>query len=366
MTNSMSLSNQNGTTTLDSRGTSSTLVRSLTGPLQPRCYLFANAYPEHAKHIDKEVKDMVINQQSIKFDLQGLFYWIGQLDLETKIPFKLYCDDENRTPAKLKRIGSKVAGHTETKTIATQPPDVQLTYVPADHLDVSPSAQLKLIPYETMRQWLLNNLHSESLLFITEVGLDLERSLYWGANLIVFDKLSIALSSGPPLYKVSHTKLSTTEVKHGGRKPTITAASKESRAIFVIKVHFAATSPGERAMCFGDIGAIFTKAFYNINPNEPLALKNIAEKLQRNVDTIMSSHPQRNSQRPKIYSSRIIDEPHFFVALGFCSSSSTVETDSDSMDGTWVWEAWLQGPRGGPKLCEKALTAAQAPALRKH
>ncbi|KAG8683705.1 hypothetical protein FRC11_013186, partial [Ceratobasidium sp. 423] len=94
-------------------------------------------------------------------------------------------------------------------------------------------------------------------------------------------------------------------------------------------VHFAATSPGELSIAFNK-GAVFTQAFYNINPSETRSLKEVAKKLQENVNTILSSDTRRRSQHPKVYSSRIMDEPHFFATLGFCSPNSAVETDSDS------------------------------------
>ncbi|CAE6447404.1 unnamed protein product [Rhizoctonia solani] len=260
------------------------------------------------------MNDMVIDQQSIERDLIGLFDWIKQLDPKTMPPYKLYCDKETRTPANANRIRAAMkthrqlptfiylAGHTEVVTSATQPSNFQLTYAPADHLHASPPAQPQVIPYEMMRQWLLDDRHLESLLFITEV-------CYCKNFLCLPYELE---------YDGSEARWKKTDY-HG----TFKGSSSDI-------VHFAATSPGERAMCFSDTGAIFTKAFCNISPSEPLALKGIAEKLQKNVDTIVSSNPQQNSQHPKIYSSRIIDDPHFFATLGFCSSNSPVATDSDS------------------------------------
>ncbi|CAE7212480.1 unnamed protein product [Rhizoctonia solani] len=124
------------------------------------------------------MKDMGMKPEGIKNDLKGLNYWIKLLatDPDTNMHLELYCDrkkydpaDENRirtvmqTPRKLPTF-IYLAGHT----VATQSSSTQLAYAPADCLDPS-TGGLKLIAYDTMRQWLLNSSHSESLLFVTEV-----------------------------------------------------------------------------------------------------------------------------------------------------------------------------------------------------
>ncbi|KAG8686384.1 hypothetical protein FRC11_009021, partial [Ceratobasidium sp. 423] len=191
-----------------------------------------------------------------------------------------------------------LSGHTETQIIA-ELPSGQLAYAPADYLDTSPSGQSRLIPYETMRPWLLNDRHSAPLIFITEVS--------FCEN---FLQLPYVLE-----YDGSEARWAQT-----GYPEVSTGNSREI-------VHFAATAPGEQSIAFG-VGAVFTKAFYSINPSKALSLKDIAQKLRGNVNTILSSIPgTRHSQLPKVYSSRIMDEPHFFATLGFCSSYPAVETD---------------------------------------
>ncbi|CAE7200414.1 unnamed protein product, partial [Rhizoctonia solani] len=94
-------------------------------------------------------------------------------------------------------------------------------------------------------------------------------------------------------------------------------------------VHFAATSPGESAMSFG-IGSVFTKAFCNIDPKKELSLEAILEQLQGNINEVLSKEPQLEPQNPKIYSSRIINDPHFFAGQGFFLPTSPTGTDYDS------------------------------------
>ncbi|KEP50666.1 hypothetical protein V565_075650 [Rhizoctonia solani 123E] len=307
-------SNQNNATNPEPSGPSSSLSRSLSGSLHPRCSLLTNGYSAHAKHADQNMRDMVLNPEAIKHDLRGLNHWITQLAPNTKPSFELYCDRKKYRPADETRIRTVMqtprklptfiylAGHTETDISVTGPSNGQLAYAPDDCLEASDSDQLKLIAYETMRQWLLNSSHSESLLFLTEVC--------YCENFLQL----------PYVLELNGDETQWTKTSYYG------SFKGNSSDI----VHFAATSPGEQAMSFGTIGSVFTKAFCYVDPKEVRSLKAIAQQLQKNVNEILSGSSRQKSQNVKIYSSRMIDDPHFFATLGFFLSSSGVEDDYDS------------------------------------
>ncbi|KAH7333937.1 hypothetical protein B0J17DRAFT_709008 [Rhizoctonia solani] len=334
MTNCPSASNQNNVPNIDTSDRSS-LVRSLTGILRPRYRILTNEYPAPKEHNDNALS--IITPESTEHDLKGMRYWVHLLDPNPDLRRIREADNKKvRTTLKATRTQptlvygrishyllntsanreNKVAGHTETQTTA-ESPSVQLAYAPADYLSTSLSGSLQLITYETMRQWLLNDRHSAALVFITEV---------------CFCENFLRL---PYVLELNGEKAQWKKTDYHG--------SFEGGSSDI--VHFAATSPGERAIWFNGIGAVFTKAFYNIDPIKPLSLKCIAEQLQRNLNQILSERPQQAPQHPKVYSSRMIlnaaetsrqDEPHFFATLGFCSPSSMVETDPDSRPRRWT------------------------------
>ncbi|CAE6447410.1 unnamed protein product [Rhizoctonia solani] len=170
-----------------------------------------------------------------------------------------------------------------------------------------------------MRQTLLKGSQSGSLLFITEV-------CFCGN----FLRLPYMLE-----YDGSEVQWKETEY-HG----TFTGTSSEVVSSFKfvyarnlgsqtwLEVHIAATAPGESAASF-TTGAVFTQALYSIDPIQTLSLKQIAKRLQENVNEIL---PAAYSQHPRIYCSNKIDEPHFFAALGFCAPSVGMGADSDSSE----------------------------------
>ncbi|CAE6531183.1 unnamed protein product [Rhizoctonia solani] len=337
-TPNVNFSNHNGTTAIDRSGSSSSLFGSFAGVLRPRYYMFTNGYPAHAEHLDKEVKDMVIDQNSIKLDLKGVLHLICQL--ESSPQFKVYRDrkdpaDTNRvlavletpreTPTFIYRnilftfhflfalMARKVAGHTERRVTATgsQSSCDNLVYVPADYLDSS-SGQPKVISYETMRQALLKDPRSKPLLvsiFITEA-----------CECDNFLRLPYTLE-----YEECGGQARWEKTDYHGSFPENSSDT----------VHFAATSPRELSMSFSTTGAVFTKALanININPSEPLSLKDIAKQLSENVNTILKGSNKAYTQRPRIYCSRKMDDSDFFRALGFYprqGSNSSVGGDSDS------------------------------------
>ncbi|CAE6477066.1 unnamed protein product [Rhizoctonia solani] len=284
---------------------------------------------------------MVLDQESIGNDLKGLSYLFKQLDPEANI--KICCDrrrysraDANQiltvlqTPRKLSTV-IYLAGHTERLglTIQNQPTCDQLAYAPADYLEASPSGQYKLISYEasslfrywfitrlidkrlkTIRQLLLKDPHSAPLLFITET-----------CQCNNYLRLPYMLE-----FKGNEVRWKKTEYYD--------SFVRNSNDI----VHFAASSPEELALSFPSIGAVFTKALYNIeiNSSKQLSLKDIARQLRGNVDKILknpTSSGEIRTQRPMIYCSREMDDPDFFKALGFytpADSNSSVGGDSDS------------------------------------
>ncbi|KAJ1303916.1 hypothetical protein OPQ81_008327 [Rhizoctonia solani] len=274
----------------------SSLVGSLTGLLKPRYYVLTNRYPKHEGQDDEGIRGMVINPKSLEKDANGMKQWLGRLEPTPNV--RWYYDKQGReahSKAVLKTLETPrhhptfiyIAGHTEPQTTAVPP----LAYAPADYLEYQ-DGKPQLVSYETMRGLLLKNDHSAPLIFITEVC--------FCEN---FLQLPYAL-----------------ECKGNEARWVPTGYPSISTINSSDIVHFAATSPGERALSFAS-GAVFTKAFYNINPSVAGSLKNIMEQLQGNVNTILSSEGSnrsaRWSQHPKVYASRIIDDPHFFAALGF-------------------------------------------------
>ncbi|CAE6531164.1 unnamed protein product [Rhizoctonia solani] len=276
----MDSSNQNGAI---NAGTSKrpTLLRSLTGGLlQPRFHILTNGYPAHKEHVDEAVCITPIKPESVVTDLKGMCHWSNQLDPKPDI--RRYWDQGSHTANNkavrrvLKDIRAQptliyLAGHTEKK-------DDQLAYTPADYLSANSPDQPQLIPYDTMRPWLLNDQHLAPLVFITEVC--------FCEN---FLKLPYVLQ-----YEGNEARWVPT-----GHPEVSTGKSREI-------------------------------AFYNTKLSETRSLKDIAKKLQENVNAILSSDSAGRSQHPKVYSSRVMDEPHFFATLGFCPPNSVIETDSDS------------------------------------
>ncbi|CAE6359097.1 unnamed protein product [Rhizoctonia solani] len=240
---------------------------------------------------------MVLSSEGINKDLQALRYFADSVghDPDTKPYVKVYCDKEKYNPADESRVRTVMqiprklptfiylAGHTETQKGG------QLAYAPADCLNPSSPGELKLIPYETIRQWLLSGSHSESLVFVTEVC--------YCENFLRLPYV-LTLEGGEARWEKTEY--------HGSFE-----ANPKGDV-----VHFAATSPGEQAMTFPSTGSIFTKAFCYIDPKEKLSLKTISEQLQKNVNKLLSGS-QQNPQNPKVYSSRIIEDPNFFAAMGF-------------------------------------------------
>ncbi|KAG8758493.1 hypothetical protein FRC11_003579, partial [Ceratobasidium sp. 423] len=109
-------------------------------------------------------------------------------------------------------------------------------------------------------------------------------------------------------------------------------------------VHFAATSPGEPAMCFPSTGAVFTKAFYHINPTKALSLKDIATQLRKNVNTILLADQGqgRSQQTPRVYCSRKINDPHFFATLGFCPPNPSANIDPKQPTSSQLHDTWRE------------------------
>ncbi|CAE6529560.1 unnamed protein product [Rhizoctonia solani] len=225
----------------------------------------------------------------------------------------------------LKR-SNEVAGHTDT-----QPPDDNLAYAPADCLNTSSPDQLQLISYDylkAMRSWLLKDHHSAPLVRL--------HNRYPNVKLIVF----IEVCQCDNILQLPYV------LKYEGNK----ARWKRTEFYRSFKrtssdiVHFAATSPGERAMYFPSIGAVFTKAFYNISPTEALSLKVIAERLRKNVHKIIPAHQSQGSsqQTPKVYCSRKINDPHFFAALGFCPLNPGVNIDSIPPTSSQPHDTWRE------------------------
>ncbi|CAE6447628.1 unnamed protein product [Rhizoctonia solani] len=193
-----------------------------------------------------------------------------------------------KTPRKLPTF-IYLSGHTETQASATEPLGSQLAYAPADYLDAPSPDQPKLITYETMRQWLLNNSHSESLLFLTEVC--------YCENFLQL----------PYVLEINGDEAQWTKTNYygsfKGNSSDIVSMIDTLQFIYayiVFEVHFAATSPGEQAMSFGTTGSVFTKAFCYIDPKEDRSLKAIAQQLQENVNKILSDSSQQKSQNFKV------------------------------------------------------------------
>ncbi|CAE6531172.1 unnamed protein product [Rhizoctonia solani] len=236
-------------------------------------------------------------------DLKGMRHWVIQLDSEPDL-CRYYDQGKRVADSKavrgvLKDIRAQptliyLGGHTEKK-------DDQLAYTPADYLSTNSPDQRQLIFYDTMRQWLLNDRHLAPLVFITEVC--------FCENFLKLPYVLEHEGNEARWVPTGHPEVSTGKLRE--------------------VVHFAATSPDELSMAF-NTGAVFTRAFYNIKLSETRSLKDIAKKLQENVNAILSSDSKGRSQHPKVYSSRVMDEPHFFATLGFCSPNSVIETDSDS------------------------------------
>ncbi|CAE6496271.1 unnamed protein product [Rhizoctonia solani] len=265
----------------------------------PRYYMLINGYPTHKEHQDEDIRSMFIKPESIRSDLKGMDHWVRQIRPNPNI--RWYWDEGGRKAdsvavRKVLSRGSRaqptliyLAGHTEKI-------NNQLAYAPADYINTDTSGKYQLIPYEVMPRWLLNDQHSASLVVsFCENFLQLPYVLEYEG------KEARWVPTGYP------------EVPTG----------KSSEI-----VHFAATSPDELSIEFNS-GAVFTKAFYDIRPSETWSLKDIAKKLQENVDTILSSDSVVRCQHPKVYCSRVMDEPHFFAALGFYSGDSR-DIDSDS------------------------------------
>ncbi|CAE6529565.1 unnamed protein product [Rhizoctonia solani] len=250
--------------------------------------MLTNGYPTHKEHHDEEIRNMSIKPESIKSDRKGMDSWVRQLGPDPSI--RWYCDEgSHKADTKAVRGVLKkgpraqptliyIAGHTETQ-ITAGPSSGQFAYAPADYLNTNPSGQPQLIPAS-----------NSQLPYMLEYEGNEARWVQTG-----YPGISTGTSS---------------EI-----------------------VHFAATAPDERAAAF-ESGALFTKAFYNINPSEARSLKDIVKQLQENMSKILSSGGSSpgtiHSQHPKVYSSRIIDEPHFFAALQFFLSDSAADTNSES------------------------------------
>ncbi|CEL53068.1 hypothetical protein RSOLAG1IB_06136 [Rhizoctonia solani AG-1 IB] len=100
------------------------------------------------------------------------------------------------------------------------------------------------------------------------------------------------------------------ETEHGGLR------SRDNS----ITAHF---SPGCQAGTWPKPSScgMYTRAFFNIPPNEKLSLREILKRLKSDVGQMRNSHDPGNEgelwRQYKVYCSRKIDDPHFFQALGF-------------------------------------------------
>ncbi|CAE6359120.1 unnamed protein product [Rhizoctonia solani] len=266
---------------------------------KPQCYVLTNGYPKN---------DLTLKLESIAEDSNGLRFRMLQFDPEPD--FWQYNDTHKggSRPANYARIWKTlgvirhgptfiyISGHSQETSRG------ELAYVPADHLTTDP----KLFPYETMRQLLLlKSPSSLPLLFVTEAC--------YCDN---FLRLPYVL-----VFKDNEVRW---------QKTGYPALGEGSSAVVV---HCAATSPGEQAVSFEN-GAVFTKAFYNIDPRDELSLMDIAKRLQENVNKVLAADTTNvRTQSPKVYCSQIMNDPHFFKAMGFycpLDSDSSAEGDSDS------------------------------------
>ncbi|CAE6438782.1 unnamed protein product [Rhizoctonia solani] len=257
---------------------------------------------------------MRICPESIDKDVNKLRHWIRQLEpspdlyqykdnYEPKGEIRRADYEKIRRALKLTRKSPTIiyiAGHTELK-------DGAPVYIPADHLDPSTTGSPKVIPYEYMAQLLLKQTHSAALLFVTEVC--------YCDNFLRLPYMLEYEGDEVRWKKTGHPELSA--------QPSTTV------------VHFAATAPGERSESFKSRGAAFTTAFHNINPREELSLGDIGKRLQEGINRASGRDGIKKpiAQHPKIYCSRIMDEPHFYKALDFYSpleTDSGVGGDSDS------------------------------------
>ncbi|CEL57111.1 hypothetical protein RSOLAG1IB_08343 [Rhizoctonia solani AG-1 IB] len=287
----------------------STLEGSLTGVLRPRCYTLTNGYPTHEGHENKDIRDMVIKPDSIDTDMRLLRSWIHSLNSDVDLWES--CDKPGYKRADSARIVKilkitqgqptfiYISGHSEHGAT-----DSELVYAPADYLSFT-SGQPTVVHYAKMAQLLLRRSHSGPLLLVTEVC--------FCEN---FLKLPYFLN-----YKDGEVSWE--------RTGCLDSFAEDSRAI----VHFAATAPGERAMSFSN-GAVFTKQFCKIRPDNKLSLKDIAKQLHEEIDRALDKCgiEKEKKQHPRIYCSRKLDGPHFYDEIGLCSSPETDSILGDDCD----------------------------------
>ncbi|KAG8700119.1 hypothetical protein FRC11_013206 [Ceratobasidium sp. 423] len=68
-----------------------------------------------------------------------------------------------------------------------------------------------------------------------------------------------------------------------------------------MKLHFAATSPNQRALTFeGSSGAVYTQALQNVVLNKGLSLASITTKIQHNMDELLKQAGNSYAQQHRV------------------------------------------------------------------
>lgn len=276
------------------------------GPIAPRFYAFSASY--NCWKEDATLQGLVIDPQSVRFDIQGFYNWTAKFDAPPPETYSYSKGSKGvRDGATAKTIRRTLQERPRVVPVFiyvalhTERHDEHRFFMPANRPGESagPVPQ-RMISYTEFSELLSASSNPSSVALLTE-------SCYSDNTMHL-----------PYRYLVERVDGELRVLQEETGYPKHDWESKP------LMVQFAATSPDEQAAWYPSTGAVYTQALFKYPVGQDLGFEKMMIRIQKSMDAVCK-HPQRHV----VYSSRIIQNNEDILSeMGFkLKPSSGTEPD---------------------------------------